>query len=167
MSLGSGYGPRGMDEPDNSRDDEPASDPDAPGSEAEEASGSSSEEGSGSDSEEASGNGDSSKEDISDITAPSIGPNTKIEKEDPEERLARHDQSDTDAMGLDKRREVIGGNYGASFGKQLVRWAVVVVVVAGAAFGAKLLVDDLDKPPAQAADEAPWTGTKEKPAALE
>ncbi len=70
-------------------------------------------------------------------------------------------------MGLDKRREVIGGSYSASFGKQLVRWALVVVVVAGAAFGAKMLVDDLDKPPAKAVDEAPWTGTEEKPAELE
>ncbi len=106
-------------------------------------------------------------DDISDITAPSIGPNTKIEKEDPEERLARHEQSNTDAMGLDKRREVIGGNYSASFGKQMLRWAIVVVVVVAGAFGAKLLVDDLDKPPAKAADEAPWTGTQEEPAALE
>ena len=107
------------------------------------------------------------KEDISDITAPSIGPNTKIEKEDPEERLARHEQSDTDAMGLDKRREVIGGSYSASFGKQLIRWTVVVAIIAAAAFGARLLVEDLDKPPAKVADEAPWAGNQSDPAALE
>jgi hypothetical protein len=70
-------------------------------------------------------------------------------------------------MGLDKRREVIGGNYSASFGKQLFRYALVVVVVAAAAFGAKMLVDDLDKPPEKAVDAAPWTGNNEKPADLE
>ena len=52
---------------------------------------------------------DTDTEDLSDTTAPSIGPNTTFEKDDPEERLARHEQSDVDAMGLDKRREVIGG----------------------------------------------------------
>ena len=44
------------------------------------------------------------REDVSDITAPSIGPSTTIEREPPEDRLARHEQSDVDAMGLDKRR---------------------------------------------------------------
>ena len=58
---------------------------------------------------------DGKGEDLSDTTAPSIGPNTTFEKDDPEERLARHEQSDVDAMGLDKRREVIGGSYSASF----------------------------------------------------
>lgn len=136
--------------PDEDRSDEdtdPSPDPDGPGGEAEERSG--------------------DAEDISGTTAPSIGPNTVIEKDSPEERLARHDQSDKDAMGLDKRREVIGGSYGAGFGKQLIRWAAVVIVVIAAAFGAKLLVDDLDKAPAHAADKAPWSGTKEAPAPLE
>lgn len=156
------------DEPD-SEEPHPDSDPDGSGREAEQPAGSDSEEAAGSDSEQPAGSGSDSSdtEDVSDITAPSIGPNTKIEKEDPEERLARHEQSDTDAMGLDKRREVIGGNYSASFGKQMFRWALVVVVVAGAVFGAKLLVDDLDKPPAKVADEAPWTGNDREPAALE
>ena len=114
-------------------------------------------------------NDDSGKdtEDISGTTAPSIGPNTVIEKDSPEERLARHDQSDTDAMGLDKRRQVIGGDYSAGLGKQLTRWIAVVVVVIAAAFGLKLLVDDLDKPPAHNADKAPWSGNNNPPAPLE
>ena len=107
------------------------------------------------------------KDDISDTTAPSIGPNTVIEKDTPEERLARHEQSKVDAMGLDKRREVIGGDYSASFGKQLFRWAIVVVIVVAAGFGAKLLVADLDKAPAHPADKAPWSGTHQAPAPLE
>jgi hypothetical protein len=157
------------DEPDEVEDEPDKVEPDNPDSEEDPDS---DEDRSDSDPDEAEqpSGGDSSSgstEDISDITAPSIGPNTKIEKEDPEERLARHEQSDTDAMGLDKRREVIGGNYSASFGKQLFRYALVVVVVGAAAFGAKLLVDDLDKPPAKAADAAPWTGTDKKPAVPE
>ncbi len=135
------------DEPD-SKDDQPDSDPDGSGREAEQPS------------------GDGSV-DISDTTAPSIGPNTVIEKDTPEERLARHEQSDKDAMGLDKRREVVGGSYSASFGKQLIRWALVVVVIAGLAFGAKLLVDDIDQPPEKVEKQAPWSGTEEPPAALE
>jgi hypothetical protein len=104
---------------------------------------------------------------ISDTTAPSIGPNTVIEKDTPEERLARHDQSSSDAMGLDKRRSVVGGSYSASFGKQLTRWALVVLVIAAGAFGAKLLVDDIDKAPAHAADRAPWSGSQQPPKPLE
>ena len=114
---------------------------------------------------------DSSKEtetvDISDTTAPSIGPNTVIEKHDPKERLARHDQSDQDAMGLEKRRQVVGGRYSASLTRQIITYAIVVAVVIGAAFGLKVLADDLDKPPEKVADEAPWTGTDRKPTELE
>src|SRR3954453_3403225 len=46
------------------------------------------------------------------ISAPSLGPNTVIEREPVEERLARHEQSDVDAMGKDKRRSVVGQTYG-------------------------------------------------------
>jgi hypothetical protein len=121
-----------------------------------------------SDSDDEPGSDDSSgKEDISGTTAPSIGPETVIEKEDPEERLARHEQSDTDAMGLDKRREVIGTAGGPSAGKQIVRWLVVACVVAAAAFGAKLLVDDLDKPPENNPAKAPWAGSEQAPKPLE
>jgi hypothetical protein len=101
--------------------------------------------------------------DISETTAPSVGPNTVIEKDDPEERLARHDQSDKDAMGLDKRRQVVGGRYSASITRQVVTYAIVVVVVIGAGIGIKLLADELDQPPKQVADQAPWTGTDRKP----
>ena len=45
---------------------------------------------------------DGKGEDLSDTAGASIGPNTTFEKDDPEERLARHEQSDVDAMGLDE-----------------------------------------------------------------
>ena len=107
--------------------------------------------------------GDSKTKDVSDITAPSIGPNTTIEKESPQERLARGDQSDTDAMGLDKRREVIGGRYSASPLRQATIYGLVVAVVIGLAFGFKLLADELDQPPKTVADEAPWAAEDANP----
>ena len=106
-------------------------------------------------------------EDLRETTAPSIGPNTTFEKDDPEERLARHEQSDVDAMGLDKRREVIGGNYSASFGRQVMIYAIVAVGVIGAGIGLKALADHLDQPPSHVADQAPWTGTNKKPTPLQ
>jgi hypothetical protein len=92
----------------------------------------------------------------SEITAPSIGPNTVIEKEPAEERLAKHEQSDVDAMGLDKRRPVVGERYGASFAKQATVYGVFLVVLVAVLVGGKLAVDELDKGPAQAEDKAPW-----------
>jgi hypothetical protein len=95
-------------------------------------------------------------EDISDTTAPSIGPDTVIEREPVEERLARHDQSDVDAMGQDKRREVVGKSYGPSKARQLTLYLIFVVVVVAIGFGVKLLVDKYDQPPKHFANAAPW-----------
>ena len=99
---------------------------------------------------------DSDAVDISDTTAPSIGPNTVIEKDDPEERLARHEQSDTDAMGLDKRRPVMGGSYGPSVGRQVTLYAIFIALVVALAIGFKVLADNLDEPPKQIESTAPW-----------
>jgi hypothetical protein len=114
--------------------------------------------------------GTEGKEDISDTTAPSIGPNTVIEREPPEERLARHEQSDVDAMGLDKRREVVGASYGPSFGKQATLYGVALAIIAAVVFGFILLAGELDKAPETAVDEAPWsdsTAPQEPPAPLQ
>ena len=105
--------------------------------------------------------------DISDTPAPSIGPNTTFDKRSAEERLAGSEQSDTDAMGLEKRRQVIGGRYSASLTRQIVTYVIVLGLIAGAAFGLKTLADDLDKPPAKVEDQAPWTGSDQKPAELQ
>jgi Rho termination factor, N-terminal domain len=92
----------------------------------------------------------------SEITAPSIGPHTVIEKTPPEERLAGHEQSDVDAMGLDKRRGVVGEKYGASFAKQATVYGVFLVLVAALVVGGKLAADELDKGPEVNEDRAPW-----------
>jgi hypothetical protein len=105
--------------------------------------------------------------DISDTPAPSIGPHTTFDKRPPEERLAGHEQSDLDAMGLEKRRQVVGGRYSASLTRQIVTYLIVVVVIIAGAFGLKKLADDLDKPPAKVEDQAPWTGSDEKPTGLQ
>jgi len=98
--------------------------------------------------------------DVSETTAPSIGPNTVIENEDAETRLARHDQSDKDAMGLDKRRTVIGGKHGASFGRQAAIYGIVIAVVAALVIGTLALVDSVDQAPASNPDAAPWADNK-------
>jgi hypothetical protein len=98
----------------------------------------------------------SSRENISDTPAPSIGPETVIEKEPPEERLARHEQSDVDAMGLDKRREVVGGSYGASAKRQVTVYLSVLVVAALIIFGLVMLVGVADKAPDEVEAQAPW-----------
>jgi hypothetical protein len=105
--------------------------------------------------------------DISDTTAPSIGPNTVIEREPPEERLARHEPSDVDAMGLDKRREVVGQSYGPSTGRQLTMYGIFLAVLAALVIGGKLLADKLDQPPDEVQDEAVWTGNDIAPAPVD
>jgi hypothetical protein len=92
----------------------------------------------------------------SETPAPSIGPHTEIEHEDPDERLARHEQSDVDAMGLDKRRPVSGGSYGPSFGRQAMLYGIFIVVLVALVIGFKALADSLDEPPKHIENTAPW-----------
>lgn len=115
------------------------------------------------DAESANGEGGSTVENASDITAPSIGPNTVIEYEEPEERLARHEQSDVDAMGQDKRRAVVGNSYGPSLGQQARLYGVAAAIV----IGFILLAGKLDQPPDKIDAKAPWVGTKQAPKPLE
>jgi hypothetical protein len=99
---------------------------------------------------------DSGEQDLSDTTAPSVGPHTTFEKDSPEERLARHEQSDVDAMGLDKRREVIGGTYGPTFTRQLLMYGIFLLVVGGLVTGFLVAANQLDQPPDKYEDKAPW-----------
>lgn len=90
-------------------------------------------------------------------TAPSIGPHTHIEHVPPEERLAGHDYSDVDAMGLSKRRSVVGGTYGPTRTRIIATFATFFAVVAVLAIGFFLLAKELDQPPDSNPDEAPWS----------
>jgi hypothetical protein len=92
---------------------------------------------------------------------PSMGPHTDVSKfrEGREEGLRKAaEASDTDALGREKRRQVVGGTYGMTTGKLVALYAATVAVIAGAAFGLYLLAKDLDQPPEQISQEAPWAG---------
>jgi hypothetical protein len=102
------------------------------------------------------------EEDASDITAPSIGPNTTIEHIPPDERLDMDKISDVDAMGLDKRRQVGGQRYGASPAKQAAIYGGALALIIALGFGAKLLADELDQPPAVQEDTAPWADAEQQ-----
>ena len=72
-----------------------------------------------------------------------------------EERTANA-SSHEDAMGLDKRRQIRGKVYGPTRLRIFMRFAIFFAVVALLAVGAKIAVDELDKPPETTANEAPW-----------
>lgn len=91
------------------------------------------------------------------ISAPSLGPNTVIEREPVEERLARHEQSEEDAMGRDKRRSVVGQRVGPSKTRQLAVYLGFLAVVAALAVGGLLLVSNLDTSVGKdVPNSAPW-----------
>ena len=111
---------------------------------------------------ESSGDGDS-ENDAEGITAPSIGPNTKIEHRPPEERLDLDEISDVDAMGLDKRRQVQGKRYGASPAKQLAVYGGALAVIAALVIGGIIATNELDKaPPEGEVPPAPWADAEQK-----
>ena len=92
------------------------------------------------------------------ISAPSLGPNTVIEREPVEERLARHDQSEVDAMGKDKRRPVVGQSYGPSKTRQLALYGVFLAVIAALAVGGIILIGSLDTSVGKnVPNSAPWS----------
>jgi hypothetical protein len=108
---------------------------------------------------ESSGQGGKEKRvrDESQITAPSLGPGTVIEREPVGVRLARHEQSEVDAMGKDKRREVVGHSYGPSKTRQVLLYGVFLLCVGALFIGAKLLVNALDTPVGNdVPHSAPW-----------
>ena len=75
--------------------------------------------------------------------------------------------SETDAMGQDKRRTIIGQGYGPSRGRQLLYYGIFIAVIVAVFIGGKIAIDELDKAPAHDTDQAPWTGTQVPPKAFE
>jgi hypothetical protein len=114
----------------------------------------------------ASGERETETVDISDTVAPSIGPHTTVTRPTHEPGV-EHKQSDVDAMGLDKRREVVGQSYAPSFGRQATMYGIFLAVLAALVIGGKLLADELDQPPAEVEDKAVWTGNDEPPAPID
>src|SRR5215207_1296131 len=96
-------------------------------------------------------------------TAPSAADIEKLEKFEPSEEAKRHEPSKVDAMGHDKRREVVGHSYGPSARSQImffVALAAVLVIIVG---GWLTLVALFDKPPTHFKASAPWSTTASDP----
>ncbi|MEK6278015.1 MAG: hypothetical protein AABM29_08385 [Actinomycetota bacterium] len=65
--------------------------------------------------------------------------------------------SSVDAMGQDKRREVIGHSYGPTKKRQLAYYGIFVALVVVGYLGFQVAVKELDKAPATNPDKAPWS----------
>jgi len=69
-------------------------------------------------------------------------------------------RSDKDAMGNDKRRQVIGGQYGATVRKRLVVYGIAVAVIVGAVILSLTVVSNVDNKEIPLEDTAPWTSAE-------
>jgi hypothetical protein len=73
------------------------------------------------------------------------------------EERKREDAPDLDAMGLDKRRSVIGGRYSPSIARQATMYGIFLAVAAALVIGLIVLANELDQPPDRYTDQAPWS----------
>ena len=90
-------------------------------------------------------------------TAPSSANIESLEKMDASEEAKAHRPSDVDAMGQDKRRQVIGHTYGPSRRSQLMFFAAVAVVLVLVVGGYMAAIAAFDQPKDSYADRAPWS----------
>jgi hypothetical protein len=67
-----------------------------------------------------------------------------------------HGPSDTDAMGQDKRRQVIGQRYGASRARQFAYYGIFVAFLVAIYIGGQAAVSHFDKAPKHDKAQAPW-----------
>ena len=72
------------------------------------------------------------------------------------EQSTAHKPSDVDAMGQDKRRQVVGHTYAPTRARIVTRFVIFFAVLALLLFGAKIAVDRLDQAPDKVSAEAPW-----------
>ncbi len=75
---------------------------------------------------------------------------------EPSEEAKAHEPSKVDAMGQDKRREVVGHSYGPSRKSQLIFFAAVGALLLLIVGGSMLAVAAFDQPPDSNPDAAPW-----------
>jgi hypothetical protein len=104
---------------------------------------------------------------ISDTVAPSVAPHTTFTRPAHEPGAVDHRGSEVDAIGLDKRREVVGKSYGPSVARRATMYGIFLAALTALVIGGKLLADELDQPPAEVKAEAPWTGTDAPPAPID
>lgn len=78
--------------------------------------------------------------------------------EEHSEDVEREEQpSDLDAMGHDKRRAVVGEQYGATVRKQLTVYGIFLAVTAALVIGFLTIVSSIDNAEIPLEDTAPWT----------
>jgi len=92
-------------------------------------------------------------------TAPSAVDLDKLEKFEPSEETKRRQPSEVDAMGQDKRRQVVGHSYGPSRRSQMMFFVAVATVLVVVVGGWLVLVAAFDNPPERFSDRAPWSTT--------
>jgi hypothetical protein len=92
-------------------------------------------------------------------TAPSAANIEDLEKFEPSEEAKRHQPSDVDAMGQDKRRQVVGHSYGPTRRSQIMFFVAVAAVAVVIVGGWLVLVGLFDNPPTHFKDAAPWSTT--------
>jgi hypothetical protein len=90
-------------------------------------------------------------------TAPSAADISKLELMEPSEEAKHHQPSTVDAMGQDKRRQVVGHSYGPSKRSQIMFFVAVAVVMVVVVGGWLTLVGLFDNPPTNFTDKAPWS----------
>jgi hypothetical protein len=96
-------------------------------------------------------------------TAPSAANIEDLEKFEASEEAKRHQPSTVDAMGQDKRRQVVGHSYGPSRRSQIMFFVAVAAVAVVIVGGWLVLVGLFDKPPTHFKDAAPWSTTPTNP----
>jgi hypothetical protein len=84
-------------------------------------------------------------------------PFSDIERVEPSEEAKAHQPSHVDAMGQDKRRQVVGHSYGPSRRSQLIFFGIVGAVVVVILGGWTLAVAAFDTAPESYPDKAPWS----------
>jgi hypothetical protein len=90
-------------------------------------------------------------------TAPSGADISKLEKMEASEEAKAHEPSKVDAMGQDKRREVVGHSYGPTKRRQLMFFAAVAAVAAVVIGGYAMAIAAFDQPEDEYPDKSPWS----------
>jgi hypothetical protein len=89
-------------------------------------------------------------------TAPSAPDTSKLKRLTASKAAQAHEASTVDAMGKDKRREVIGHAYGPSRKSQLAVLGGFIAVVLIVIFGLGAIARNSDATPKSNPDLAPW-----------
>lgn len=96
-------------------------------------------------------------------TSPSSADLSKLERMEPSEEAKAHQPSAVDAMGQDKRRQVVGHSYGPSRRRQVMFFVAVAAAVVVLTGGGLAMVSAFDQAPDEFPDRAPWTETATAP----